>query len=78
MQDARSLQKFVAHWLTVEREMGLYLCLRRSRGMTTRCLFALLVLLARVPLAYSKGSPNLILVSGGVLAKRLRSPTLCP
>ena len=35
--------------------------------MTTRCVFSLLVLLAGVPLAYSKGSPGLILVSGGGL-----------
>ena len=35
--------------------------------MTTRCVFSLLVLLAGVPLAYSKGSPDLILVSGGGL-----------
>ena len=37
--------------------------------MTTRWVFALLVLLASVPLAYSKGSPALILISGGGLAQ---------
>jgi len=35
----------------------------------TRCMLALLVLLAGVPLAYSKGSPALILISGGGLAQ---------
>jgi hypothetical protein len=39
--------------------------------MTTRCLFVLLLLFAVVPLAYSKGSPELILVSGGGLAQPL-------
>jgi hypothetical protein len=37
--------------------------------MTPRCVFALFVLLATVPLAYSKGSPDLILVSGGGLTQ---------
>jgi hypothetical protein len=35
--------------------------------MTTRYVFVLLVLLAGVPLAYSKGPPDLILISGGGL-----------
>jgi hypothetical protein len=35
--------------------------------MATRRVVALLVLVAGVPLAYSKGSPGLILVSGGGL-----------
>ena len=35
--------------------------------MATRCVFALLVLVAGVPLAYSKDSPDLILISGGGL-----------
>jgi hypothetical protein len=37
--------------------------------MMTRCGFALLLLLAGIPLAYSKGSPALILISGGGLAQ---------
>ena len=37
--------------------------------MATRCVLALLILLAGVPLAYSKGSPDLILVSGGGLTQ---------
>jgi hypothetical protein len=37
--------------------------------MMTRCVFALLVLLAGAPLADSKGSPALILISGGGLAQ---------
>jgi hypothetical protein len=37
--------------------------------MTKRCLFALLLVLAVVPLAYSKGSPDLVLISGGGLAQ---------
>src|SRR5882724_10327818 len=37
--------------------------------MTTRCLSALLVLLAGIPLAYSKGSPDLITISGGGLTQ---------
>jgi hypothetical protein len=37
--------------------------------MTTRRWFGLLVLLAGVPLAYSKGPPDLILISGGGLAQ---------
>jgi hypothetical protein len=39
--------------------------------MTTRCLFVLLLLFAAVPLAYSKGSPELILVAGGGLTQPL-------
>ena len=35
--------------------------------MTARYVFVLLVLLAGVPLAYSKGPPDLILISGGGL-----------
>jgi hypothetical protein len=37
--------------------------------MTKRCLFALLLVLAVAPLAYSKGSPDLVLISGGGLAQ---------
>jgi len=37
--------------------------------MTTRCLSALLVLLAGIPLAYAKGSPDLITISGGGLTQ---------
>src|SRR2546430_15490684 len=37
--------------------------------MTTRCIFALLVFLAVVPLSYGKGSPDLIVISGGGLAQ---------
>jgi hypothetical protein len=37
--------------------------------MTTRWLVALLVVLSAVPLAYSKGSPELIVISGGGLAQ---------
>jgi hypothetical protein len=37
--------------------------------MTKRCLFVLLLVLAVVPLAYSKGSPVLIVISGGGLAQ---------
>ena len=33
--------------------------------MTKRCVFAWLVLLASAPLAHGKGSPDLILISGG-------------
>ena len=35
--------------------------------MASRCVFALPMLVAGVPLAYSKGSPDLILISGGGL-----------
>jgi hypothetical protein len=37
--------------------------------MTRRCLFALLAHLLGVPLALSKGSPDLILISGGGLSQ---------
>ena len=37
--------------------------------MRKRCLFALLFLLVVAPLAYSKGSPELIVISGGGLAQ---------
>src|SRR5208337_113587 len=35
--------------------------------MTKRCFFALLLVLGIAPLAYSKGSPELIVISGGGL-----------
>jgi hypothetical protein len=37
--------------------------------MTKRCLFVLLLILAVAPLAYSKGSPELIVISGGGFAQ---------
>ena len=37
--------------------------------MTTRCLVAFFALLTVVPLAYSKGSPDLIVISGGGLSQ---------
>lgn len=37
--------------------------------MTKRCLFTLLLVLAGIPLAYGKGSPELILILGGGLAQ---------
>jgi len=37
--------------------------------MKTRCAFILLALLAVAPLAFSKGSPDLIVISGGGLAQ---------
>jgi hypothetical protein len=37
--------------------------------MTTRSVLALFVILAGVPLAYGKGSPDLILVTGGALVR---------
>ena len=37
--------------------------------MTKRCVFALLLVLALTPLAFSKGSPELIVISGGGLAR---------
>jgi hypothetical protein len=37
--------------------------------MTKRCVFALLLVLALTPLAFSKGSPELIVISGGGLAQ---------
>ncbi len=39
--------------------------------MTTRCLVAFLVLLTVAPLAYSKGSPDLIVISGGGLSQSI-------
>lgn len=39
--------------------------------MAIRCVFALLVLLAGVPLAYSKGSPDLIVIAGGGLTQEI-------
>lgn len=37
--------------------------------MTSRCVLALMVFLAAVPFAYSKGSPDLIVISGGGLTQ---------
>jgi hypothetical protein len=40
--------------------------------MTTRCVFALFAILASAPLAYGKGSPDLILVTGGALSRPIK------